>query len=79
MDGHPRLRELAVVAGWNQHLEVRVLTDPEHRLLDQARSMQVGFPQDDDMTDLELWDRFESEFPDTFPNAFELWCQKPVP
>lgn len=35
------------------------------------------YEQDRSMTDLGLWDRYEEAFPDTFPNTFEFWCQKP--
>jgi tetratricopeptide (TPR) repeat protein/2-polyprenyl-3-methyl-5-hydroxy-6-metoxy-1,4-benzoquinol methylase len=35
------------------------------------------FPDDNAMTDLKNWDRFEAEYPDTFAGMFQFWVQKP--
>jgi tetratricopeptide (TPR) repeat protein/SAM-dependent methyltransferase len=34
------------------------------------------FPQDSDMTNLSLWERFEKMYPDTFAKMYQFWCQK---
>ena len=32
-------------------------------------------PQDKDMTNLTLWDQFESQHPYTFSKLYDFWCQ----
>ena len=34
------------------------------------------YPQDKDMTDLDLWDQFETQNPYTFSRLYDFWCQK---
>ena len=34
------------------------------------------FPQDEEMTDLSLWGKFENLYPDTFAKMYHFWCQK---
>lgn len=34
------------------------------------------FPQDPEMTNLALWDQFETMRPQTFRKMYDLWCQK---
>ena len=36
------------------------------------------FPQDEAATNLDLWDQFEHENPDTFGQMYQFWVQKPV-
>jgi tetratricopeptide (TPR) repeat protein/2-polyprenyl-3-methyl-5-hydroxy-6-metoxy-1,4-benzoquinol methylase len=33
-------------------------------------------PHDPEMLDLNAWQRFEAEFPDTFSEMYQFWCQK---
>ncbi len=43
----------------------------------QTRSTyQALFPQDRTMTDLNLWEQFEAQYPDTFIGMYLFWCQK---
>lgn len=37
---------------------------------------QRHFPEDPDMTNLVLWDQFESLYPHTFSNMLQFWCQR---
>jgi len=41
-----------------------------------ARSYSAQFPEDRQMTNLALWDRFETLYPDTFITMYTFWCQK---
>jgi hypothetical protein len=34
------------------------------------------FPEDREMTDLECWDAFETEAPETFRNMYQFWCRR---
>jgi len=34
------------------------------------------FPEDSNMTNLLVWDRFESRYPDTFTRMYQFFCQK---
>lgn len=34
------------------------------------------YPQDQDMTNLALWDQFETRHPNTFAKMYNFWCQK---
>jgi len=34
------------------------------------------FPDDTTMINLDNWERFEEEFPDTFLGMYQFWCQK---
>lgn len=36
------------------------------------------FPKDSSMNDLDCWDTFESENPDTFAGMYQFWVQKPL-
>lgn len=40
------------------------------------RQYQHMFPEDKDMTNLALWDRFEQAYPHTFAKMYDFWCQK---
>ena len=35
------------------------------------------FPEDEAATNLDLWDQFEEENPDTFVQMYQFWVQKP--
>lgn len=35
-----------------------------------------AYPQDPDMTNLALWDDFETRHPNTFARMYDFWCQK---
>lgn len=35
------------------------------------------FPEDPELTNLALWEKFEEEHPDTFLGMYQFWCQKP--
>jgi SAM-dependent methyltransferase len=37
------------------------------------------FPEDEAATNLDLWDQFEEENPDTFVQMYQFWVQKPAP
>lgn len=34
------------------------------------------FPEDPELTNLLLWDKFEDTYPDTFLKMYQFWCQK---
>ncbi|MBT6277156.1 MAG: methyltransferase domain-containing protein [Chromatiales bacterium] len=36
------------------------------------------YPDDPDLRNMANWDSFESQFPATFSNCFQFWCQTPV-
>lgn len=40
------------------------------------RRYQHMFPEDKEMTNLALWDRFEQVYPHTFAKMYDFWCQK---
>ncbi len=42
-----------------------------------ASAYSTRFPNDKSRTDLDLWHRFETEFPDTFAAMYDFWVQKP--
>jgi SAM-dependent methyltransferase/Tfp pilus assembly protein PilF len=42
-----------------------------------AAAYRARHPEDPTMTDLALWDRFETAFPDTFGGMLEFWCRAP--
>jgi len=44
--------------------------------LDTKIKYQRLFPQDPGMTDLDCWDAFERQYPDTFWGMYVFWCQK---
>ncbi|MDQ2917581.1 MAG: tetratricopeptide repeat protein [Pseudomonadota bacterium] len=41
-----------------------------------AKGYAARFPEDKAMTDLERWNTFEAEFPDTFAGMYVFWVQK---
>lgn len=41
-----------------------------------ASSYSSHFPEDVDMTNLVLWERFEKLYPNTFGEMYHFWCQK---
>jgi len=41
-----------------------------------ARRYRSQFPEDETLTDLDLWDQFEDLYPDTFRGMYQFWCQK---
>jgi 2-polyprenyl-3-methyl-5-hydroxy-6-metoxy-1,4-benzoquinol methylase len=43
-----------------------------------AAAYRAAFPQDLTMTDLALWDRFETANPDTFRGMYNFWAWKPA-
>ncbi len=47
---------------------------PGYSALERFRAR---FPEPGSLCDLACWDRFEEEFPGTFANTFQMWCQKP--
>ena len=50
-------------------------------VLESKRSVDLVFhglnPDDPERNDPRCWDAFEEEFPGTFANTFQLWCQRP--
>jgi SAM-dependent methyltransferase len=40
------------------------------------RDYRAKFPNDQSMTDLECWDAFERDRPDTFAAMYQFWCQR---
>jgi tetratricopeptide (TPR) repeat protein/SAM-dependent methyltransferase len=44
---------------------------------DIARQYAARFGDDKTQTDLDHWDRFETEFPDTFAGMYKFWVRKP--
>lgn len=44
---------------------------------DTKRAYQRRFPEDSELTNLALWEKFEEENPDTFLGMYQFWCQKP--
>jgi SAM-dependent methyltransferase len=44
--------------------------------LAQYREM---FPEDTESADLDNWHKFETDYPDTFHEMYNFWCQKDVP
>jgi len=60
----------------------RFLADNKLRFLgfDEAphilQSYRRKFPDDEAMTDLVLWDRFEAENPRAFIGMYQFWAQK---
>lgn len=41
------------------------------------KAYAARFPDDPTMSDLNCWDRFEAENPDTFSGLYIFWCRKP--
>jgi Tfp pilus assembly protein PilF/2-polyprenyl-3-methyl-5-hydroxy-6-metoxy-1,4-benzoquinol methylase len=37
---------------------------------------RMRFPNDRSMTDLQCWDAFERDHPDTFASMYQFWCQR---
>ena len=40
------------------------------------RTTRRDIPDDRSMTDLECWDAFERDHPDTFAGMYQFWCQR---
>jgi hypothetical protein len=40
------------------------------------RNYRAKYPNDPPMTDLESWDAFERDRPDTFAAMYQFWCQR---
>ncbi len=45
--------------------------------VDIARRYRARFPHDKDMIDLDCWNVFETENPDSFAAMYQFWAQKP--
>ena len=48
------------------------LLDPQ-----TVRAYRTRFPHDPSLSDLDAWDAFEAQFPDTFMGMYCFWVQKP--
>lgn len=59
---------------WLEALELAFLG---FELVERAtlKAYKDRFPQDPGLADLQLWDRFETERPDTFRTMYQFWCQ----
>jgi len=44
--------------------------------LEAIAAYRLSYPDDEEMTDLGNWDRFEQENPDLFIAMYMFWCQK---
>lgn len=43
---------------------------------DILRAFKTAFSEDDDLLDLEKWQIFETNYPDSFAAMYQFWCQK---
>lgn len=41
-----------------------------------AKLYHAQFPEESNMKNLLLWDKFESRYPNTFGNMYQFWCQR---
>jgi hypothetical protein len=49
------------------------------KFIDNMRTIndyREHYPQDKDMTNLALWDQYETRHPNTFSRMYDFWCQK---
>lgn len=68
----PQLGSMLAAVG----LEFLGLAELTHDTVGRYRRM---FPQDPQMIDIDSWDRYEQQYPDTFSHMFLLWCRAGSP
>lgn len=71
---HEHRHDLTQVANWLDQLGLTFLG---FQLEDQAVAAlyQSRFPEDETMSDLALWDRFEAEHPQVFGELYQFWVR----